>query len=502
MLLRLARQSGVYALGNVVLKASGLVLAVFYLDPAYLPQADFGYLAQLDALARLLLLLGGLGLPLGLIKFATATTVAEAERGAVPSTALAVAGACATVLFALGWVGAPALAETLLDDPSQAPLIRLFTVYIAFKTVGDVGYAELRARERPGLFVLALAIEWLALIGGVVYFLAVQGEGLLGVMKGYAISAVVIGAGLGGWVGLVAGKGVNLDLAKRLIVFGAPLVAAGLASRFLSIGDRFLIDILLGPAPVAVYEWGAKLGGTLNLFFVQSFQLAFTVIGLKALAADEAAAPLHRRVFRHFTIWTAWAVLGLTLLSRDVTSLLTDEPDYLEVEPLVLLIALGFLMNGIYFIAVNVLYAAGRTRTVAVSVGAAALLNVALNLLLIPMLGLIGAAVATFVAYGALAGWTAVIAEREIHAGYPWPVLVSALLLVLGLWALAQPSLGWGTGLRLVWRFALIGAYVPLVFVAGLYHRGDIRLIQHAAQRFFGREHGEALGASPPDEMR
>ncbi len=497
-LLPLLRQSGVYALGNVVLKASGLILAVFYLDPAYLPQADFGYLSQLDALARLVLLLGGLGLPLGLIKFSLAMTTSEEERASVPSTALVVAIASSALLLAVGWMGASTVASVVLDDSSRAPLIRFFAVYIAFKTVGDVGYAELRARERPGLFVLALAVEWFVLIGAVVFFLAVAGEGLLGVMKGYAASAVVIGLGLGGWVGLVAGKGFSLTLAKRLMVFGAPLVAAGLASRFLNIGDRFIIDALLGPAPVAVYEWASKLGGTLNMFFVQSFQLAFTVIGLKALATDESAAPLHRRVFRHFSIWTAWAVLGVALFSRDVTGLFTDQAEYLTVEPLVLLIALGFLMNGIYFIAVNVLYAAGRTRTVAISVALAAAANVGLNLLLIPRFGLIGAAIATFVAFGALACGTGVIAEREIHAGYPWSVLLSAILLVAGLWALAQLSLGWPTGLRLGWRIGLVGAYVPLVFAARLYHRSDIRLIRAAARRFLGSEHDDEAGASPP----
>ncbi|MGB5354872.1 MAG: polysaccharide biosynthesis C-terminal domain-containing protein, partial [Woeseia sp.] len=478
------------------------VLAVFYLDPAYLPQVDFGYLSQLDALARLVLLVGGLGLPLGIIKFAMASASSPEERASVPSTALAVASCAAVLLLATGWFGAPAIASAVLDDSARAPLIRLFAAYIAFKTIGDVGYAELRARERPGLFVLALAIEWLALLGGVVYFLAVAGDGLLGVMKGYALSAVVIGIVLGGWVGLVVGKGVDLRMAKRLMVFGAPLVAAGLASRFLSIGDRFLIDAVMGPAPVAIYEWASKLGGTLNMFFVQSFQLAFTVIGLKALAADESAAPLHRRVFRHFSIWTAWAALGVALLARDVTSVLTSQTDYLEVEPLVLLIALGFLMNGLYFIAVNVLYAAGRTKTVAVSVAAAAVLNIALNLMLIPPLGLVGAAIATFVAYGALALWTASVAEREIHAGYPWPVLLSALLLVAGLWALAQPSGGWDLAPRLLWRALLIGAYVPLVFGARLYRRADLLLFGNAVRRFMAREHEEDSGASREGETR
>src|SRR5690606_8327744 len=226
---------------------------------------------------------------------------------------------------------------------------------------------------------------------------------------------------------------------------------------------------------------------------VQSFQLAFTVIGLKALAAAPGgggAAPLHRSVFRHFAVWTAWAALGLALPTPDGTRLLTDEPGYAGVEPLVLLIALGFLMNGLYFIAVNVLYAGGRTRTVAWSVAAAAALNAGLNLALIPPFGLVGAALATFLAYGALALWTAHVAERDIRAHYPWHVLASALLIVGGLWALAQVSLGWGVAARLAWRAALLALYPALVVAAGLYRPAEVRHYLGALRGLLRREHG------------
>src|SRR5690606_33237830 len=201
MLLRLARQSGAYALGNVAVKSSGLVLAAFYLDPAYLPKADFGYLSQLDALARVVLLVGSLGLPLGLIKFAVAAgtpvpgggEAPDVARGTLPATVLLLSAVCGAVLCAAGWLAAPWLAAALLDEAARAPLVRLLAVYVGFKTVAEVGYAELRARERPGLFVLAVLVEWGVLIAGVVYFLAAEGEGLEGVLKGYALSAVAVG---------------------------------------------------------------------------------------------------------------------------------------------------------------------------------------------------------------------------------------------------------------------------------------------------------------------
>lgn len=486
---RLLTQSGAYALGNMAIKASGFILAIFYLDPAYLPQADFGYLAQLDALARLLLLFVGLGLPLGLIKYAAATDLPEGEKEAVPSTALFLASISAIVILGMGWVAAPLVAGAILDNPERLEIIRLLTTYIALKTVADVGYAELRARERPGLFVRGVVIEWLLLIGCAVYFLAIKEEGLLGVMKGYAISATIVGIGLGYWTWRASGRTIQLGLAKKLVMFGAPMVAAGLASRFLSIGDRFLIDPLMSPEAVGVYEWASKLGGVLNMFFVQSFQLAFTVIGLKTLASERNDASLHRRVFRHYSIWTGWAALGLTLFASDVTRIISDQSVYIFVEPEVLLIALGFLMNGLYFIAVNVLYSGGKTKTVAISVACAAVLNIVLNLLLIPIMGLNGAALATFASYAGLAGWTAIIAERDIKAGYPWHVLLVVLLFVGGLWAVAQPSAAWDFVPRAGTRLLLLGAYPALVVFAGLYSKDDLRQLKEFAGGFVRREH-------------
>lgn len=487
--LRLLKQSGAYALGNVAIKASGFILAIFYLDPFYLPQADFGYLSQLDALAKLLLLVVGLGLPLGLIKYAAAANLPDQEKRAVPSTALFLATVCAIVVLTLGWVVAPLVAGTILDDPERLAVIRLLTVYVAMKTIADVGYAELRARERAGLFIRGVVIEWIILIAGVVYFLAVRQEGLHGVMKGYAISATLVAMGLGAWTWKESGRTVQLDLARKLILFGAPMVAAGLASRFLAIGDRFLIDPLMSPEAVGIYEWASKLGGVLNMFFVQSFQLAFTVIGLKTLATERPDGSLHRRVFRHYVIWTGWAALGLTLFASDVTRLITNESDYIFVEPEVLLIALGFMMNGVYFIAVNVLYSSGKTRTVAFSVGCAALLNIALNLLLIPHIGLSGAALATFAAYGGLAVWTAMIAKKDIHVGYPWHVLVTTLLFVFGLWAIAQTTINLNVLERLSVRFLIVAVYPVLVLISGLYSRKELNQLQRSITRFVQREH-------------
>ena len=463
---RLARQSGVYAVGNMLVKAGGLLLAPLYLN--LLTEAGYGYLELLDTTARLVVLCAGLGIATGVLRFMTTDTYA-ADHEATPFTALVTTGLAAAVTVIVLWLAAPWLAGLLVDDPEQAWLVRLMAIYAGFKIVAAVPMMLLRVHERPGLYVTATVAEWGVLLGAVVVLLALQGRGLRGVMEAYALSAAVGGSVL--VAGLLAHvpRRFQRRLGRRLVRFGMPLVLAGLASMFLNVGDRYLLKVFADAEAVGVYGWAARLSGVLNMLFVQSFQMAFAVIGLKALATATEGTAVYRRVFRHYVIWTGWGVLGLSLLALDVTHLVTDRTAYLAVDTLALPIAFGFMAYGIYYIVVNILYAAERTRVIAWTVAAAAVGNAALNVVLIPSFGVMGAALATTAAYGLLVAIAVREARRHQRVDYAWGKLAWVVGLVLGLWGLGQPTVDWEVPARLAVRSLLILAYLPLILVARLY---------------------------------
>ena len=224
--------------------------------------------------------------------------------------------------------------------------------------------------------------------------------------------------------------------------------------------------------------------------------MAFTVIGLKAITSNSSGMHVHRRTFRHYVVLTGWGVLGVSLLVRDVTEVLSPNPAFLAAESLVLPIALGFMAYGVYFIGMNVLYADGRTSAIAGGVALAATLNIVLNLLTIPRWGPMGAALATLVAYVALASGTMIRAHRLTPVKYRWDAVAAVLCLLLGLWALGQLSGGWGTAVRLPYRLALIGCYPALVIGAGLYSREESRELIHRIASFFGRSTGRTRHGS------
>lgn len=498
MLARLAKQSGLYALVSVAAKLSGVALLALYGNPDVLPRADFGVLGGVDAVRMLALLVAGAGLPLGILRFATAAALPERERAAVPATAFVLAAALGAVVGMAGWWSAPWIAASFLGSASYAEAVRWTSVYVALRALADVPYTQLRADERAGAYALAGAFEALALVAAVSYFLLVQDEGLAGVTKGYALSAGLVAVVLtplafGGASGRLAWR-PGAALVRPLLAFGLPLVLSGLAARFLNVGDRLLLLHYLPAGEVAVYEWAARFGGVVNVFLVQSFQMAFTVLGLKAL--DASGKPdLHRRAFRHFAALAGGAVLGLGLFVGDVSRLLTAEPDFLTTGGLALLIGGGFAFYGLYVVVVNVLYADGQTRLVAFGVAAAALGNAGLNVLLIPRIGVAGAALATLVAYAGLAAWTAGRAERIVRAGYPWRAVAAVTVVVVALWLAAGPTEAWPLAGRLAARAVLLAAYVPLLYAARVYRREDVDVLRRLiAERRPARD-----GSTPGD---
>lgn len=471
---RLARHTGVYAIGNVLLKIGGLAVIPVYLN-VLLP-AEFGQFVLIDITARVLVTLGGLGIAKGLLKYSTESRPEGDECARDYSfTALLAVTVAACVVWVVVHMTSEPIERVLLDEGAFSQLIDLMALFVGIKIVQSVPMMILRIRERSVLYVSAAVIEILLLIGAVYRLVVLDEGGLVGILLSYVLSAGIVTAGL---IIAIFGRvefSIQASSLRRLIVFGIPLTLAALSGLFMNIGDRYLLRVFGTIEMVAQYDWAARLGGVVNMLFVQSFQLAFAVIGLKTRPDTEKGADLYQSVFLHYVFWSGWAVLGLALLSLDLTLLIADRPEYVVVDMLVFPVALGFMAYGLYYIAVNVLYAAGQAGRLAMLVLFMASLNAGLNVLLIPVLGPLGAALATVAAYTALALATFRAGAGISTVRYPWIALVKIVALLLLLFVASRFSSDWSPVDRIAYRLGLLAVY-PLVLIStGVYSWSGIR---------------------------
>jgi O-antigen/teichoic acid export membrane protein len=187
-----------------------------------------------------------------------------------------------------------------------------------------------------------------------------------------------------------------------------PLVLVYAAELAIQNGDVLVISRYLAPADLAVYFAAAK---TMSLVLFVHYAVGSAVAGrLSALQARGDRAGLEAFV-GDAARWTFWPSLAgaLIILALGKPLLSLFGPEFEAGYPTMLILAIGYLARSAMGPAEMLLNMLGEQRLCALLLTTTAILNLALNLALVPRFGLAGAAAATAAALvsGALLAYAA-----------------------------------------------------------------------------------------------
>ena len=220
---------------------------------------------------------------------------------------------------------------------------------------------------------------------------------------------------------------VRVDMAKNMLVFGTPHIVNLISGWFLQLSDRYLLEHFASLSVAAGYSVAYTLGGVLSTAIITPFSLAWWIL-LYTIAKRTDAQHVFKLVFRGFSFVLLFATLGMSLFGGSIFDLLFPA-SYHAQAAIIPIIALSMLFNGL-FIVVNLGVALLRkTWLTSLYFIVSALMNIGINIVLIPAYGAMGAAIATLVAYIALA----LIAYLFNQRMYPVPFEVGMFLFVLGI---------------------------------------------------------------------
>lgn len=252
---------------------------------------------------------------------------------------------------------------------------------------------------------------------------------LYGALMGFkAIVALAIGVGLAalgaGAIGPILGLVLAQSLAVLLSVrplfrkvrivrpsntttaaalrYGLPLTGAFALSWIMSGSDRLIIASLMGESQTGIYSAGYDLAFNVLTLLLVVVNTASYPLAVKALETSGEAAAVHQIRLSGEAVFTL-ALAGasvLIILARPIINLLLGD-DFRDgarlIFPWLVMSTAAAGLKAYYFDFAFQL--SKSTHLQMVSVGVAAALNIVLNLLLIPRIGLEGAAIATLAAY-------------------------------------------------------------------------------------------------------
>lgn len=451
--------SSILAYGVATAVAVAVTAASIPLYTYSVPQAEFGRYALFVAWSTMLTPLIQAGLPQASVRFFHDTRWGSTYFPTLNVTALIVSTAAALVVtMTLGLLG-------LLD---RLALLAL-PLFLTATAVNELFLAYLRAAERAYAYAVVAAGRRLFVFAlTAVTFVKSRDAGFAVLMMAAAESLFAIATALGSrdWR---AWRHFDSTLAREAMKFGFWHAANTLAIMVLSMADRLVVERQLGAAMLAAYVVPYTIAAGIVDAVSRPFNLA--VFPSYSRAWNESGAEVTRRRLHKWTSGYLVAVIPIAVMAywwrRELMRLFAPA-NYdvgIGIFPWVLGSTAIFGLSSMLFAG---LYVTSRAWVAVLSSSVAAVLNIVLTLVLVPRLGLIGAAMATAIGYTTYVAVGTIAAFQTLSFRLPLRTGVAAASLALllasliydrvpdGLWILEPVGFllvfGAASGLVAVWK--------------------------------------------------
>jgi O-antigen/teichoic acid export membrane protein len=491
---RLATTGAAYTAASVISKLIAVALLPLY--TRYLTTEDYGAAEVMFAAIVSASIIVRFGTIEALLRFSY-------KDGEDPARVVATSFAAlfwfstAAALIALPFAGP--ISEALLTDEaakvaSPAELGRISIGGLWVLTLFEYLLTLFRLEERARAFFTTTILNVLATIGLTVFLVVGQGEGARGLLLGsYASGAAFV-------LGLIfihrrrLSLWIDGPLLRRMTRFGLPTMPAELSLYLLNFVDRIVIVRSVGLAEAGLYSLAVKFAQGVNVL-VRGFQLAWPPLAY-SIRDDDEARRTYAAVVTWFVAGCAFVVTGMWLFSRWIVRALAA-PQFFDSYEAIGLIATGVTLYALYMVLVVILGRTGRTEFNFPATIAALIANLALNLALVPSLGIVGAGLALVASYVVVVALMYVFTQRLFPVPYQWGRLARVLLVsavLVGLGELLLPTEGF---VGLAARIVLWLAYPAVLLLSGFFtdeERGWLARLRHPGELL---ESLRALRAEP-----
>lgn len=367
----------------------------------YLPISGFGSLVSGNAVLSLGGIVGGLGLASGLTRYLPRVD-AKSKQSLVKysfliSLIFSVVLSAATVMFA------NTVAVQVFNDPQLAVSLRIFGATIPFAVVFQIAIGGIRGEMLPRFRALIQDILQPIIRFGIIILAVVVAAGQAGFAVGYAVPYVIVSiiAVMLLWRILPDDEDNSQDTATmmEMISYSIPFTITGLSSFIYNSIDIFLILYFLDSRAVGIYGVAYALARILAMFST-AFGYLSTPISSQLEKSDNINEAIEvQAIIARWTLIVSLAVaIPMIAFSSGLLGLIY-RPAYSIGGSVLVILSVGFVIKNTLQVHKSILAALGKSKILAINTATTAILNIVLNIILIPRYGIEGAAVATSISF-------------------------------------------------------------------------------------------------------
>lgn len=473
------RHTAIYLLGNLSTKLIGIVLLPLYTKE--LTVAEYGILGILEITIFIIAQILLTGQSHALLRFYDLDEFREKKKSVVLTIFifLAVSGISINLF---GYLYSSQLAYLFSESAKFEVYLKLCFVIILLRILNTFFFTVLRAKENSVLYAAGNIVKFLMILIFNVYFIAILKIGVKGILYSTMIGEAVILVFL--FIYMIPEMVAKFEwkILSASISFGFPLVFTSIAVLSLSMGDRYILKILVNYKEVGLYNLGYKIAGVLNMLFIQSFTLGLMPLAYK-MYGKQGDKRYYSKMLTYFLFVIMWAGLGLSVFSKEVLKIFVLSPDYMSAYNVVPIIVLLYVFSGAKSVVNLGLLLKRKTKYIAYKTIGAAVLNIILNFLLIPQFKMMGAAIATAISFFALYLVTYYLSNRFYKIPYENLKLVKMLATAIFLFLVSMLLHGAELWLSIFFKTILFISFPIMLYFMNFYEHIELQRIREIANK-------------------
>jgi O-antigen/teichoic acid export membrane protein len=321
---------------------------------------------------------------------------------------------------------------------------------------------------------------------GLVVGLVAFGAGINGAVLSMAIAAFISSImALTLIVTHIGIKWPDFRYLKSYLKFGLPIVPLLLFAWTTELSDRYVIGHFLGVAYVGIYSASYTLCGVMGWLHRPVVQILQPTVSKSHDEGKTAEVQSYLGYSLKYVAMIAIpAAVGLSLLGRQLLLIFTTEEFASNGYLVICLVAPSQVLVMIYAVTGwQMLMLAKKTSILAATWGVAAVVNLSLNLVLVPHFGILAAAGTTLLSYALGTGITLWFAFRDLSFPVNWISILRSLTasaVMAGVILLMDPAKTWEVAFTIVLGAAVY--ILALLLLRGL-TRDEIRFFSRLFKR-------------------
>lgn len=422
----------VFGVSGIINRALG-----FFLIPVYtrfIRPRDYGVLAILMIILAGIPLILRMGLSNALLR--SWYDYEEDERPKLATTVFIFLVLTSTpILLVLSYFSVPT-SQYLFETPMYSEHLQIIYLLSFLEIFNVVPDTLLRLRNASLQYSVCQTTGFLfqlvTNIALVVYF----DYGIKGILLGNLIGAVVEN-GMSFVLSLRYLKwGFNFDELKKMLAFGTPLIFGRLSAICFQWIDRFFLKHYADLRQVGLYTLGNQLTTPISLLVSTPFSMIWPNMQVSVMK-DEDAKEYYARMLTYVVYASTLLALPLSILVEDVLRIFATAKywDTAKVVPWLALAAVLDIANPTLGVGIG-LKRKSFISPILMTISAG--VNVILNFILIPSMGMLGAAIATLFSYIVICGLRYYVSDKLMHIDYEWNRILKILGVATILFLLSQ----------------------------------------------------------------